>query len=282
MKPEDVLAYLEQKSGLSGLFDPKNEGRGPVEVARNQRHIVAGLVAMIDRIPPKLLELGGTKQAEFIAALEHARTAFKTWENNERSDYRLANPPDRQDRPHPLKIIQNHLRDAASMPREAGDEIRVFYAWQSDYPTSRNQIGDALERVAARLNERGGAPRIVITTAVDLGDGAVRIDSVLQEKIVDADAFVGDVTPVLRQGGRLYPNPNVLIEVGFALAGKASSRVVLLVYERDPESLPGDAVSADRFPFDIDHVHRIRYKEAATLRKRLQAELETMFARPVP
>ena len=172
--------------------------------------------------------------------------------------------------------------DAWSAATAAGNNsaIEIFFAWQSDYKTSRNQIDDALKRMVKECNGGWHPMRpMVVTSATEVGDGAVRIDSALMEKIQRARLFVGDVTPILGSDLDLYPNPNVLIEVGYALASKAPGEVILVEHARSEAAIPGDPKDGARMPFDIDHVQRIRYAKPADLRRRLLAEAQAALKR---
>lgn len=157
--------------------------------------------------------------------------------------------------------------------------IRIFYAWQSDHNTSRTHIGEALRRIATTANSEWKAlAPIIIEMATDVGDGAVRIDLALMEKIARADCVVADSTPVAVHKSRLLPNPNILIEIGYALASKPAEQVILIEHSAHTKTLLAED-SAARLPFDIDHVHRVRYDAPAELRKRLESEIRQLLQR---
>lgn len=158
------------------------------------------------------------------------------------------------------------------------DKIEIFYAWQSDYKQSRNQILDKLEDVVKDANQHWQpvAP-LSVTQATEIGDGAVKIDNALIMKIKRAQIFVGDVTPVFQFAGRLCPNPNVLIESGFALASMQPEQVLLLQQNRPLDDIPGDRQPNPDFPFDIANTHRIMYNKPADLKERLKLEIQTIL-----
>lgn len=157
-------------------------------------------------------------------------------------------------------------------------EIVIFWAWQADFKPARNEIKKALESVVQAINRgRKSILPLRIETAVDVGDGAVRIDSTLLDKIAAADAVAADVTPVYRAFRRLNPNPNVLVEVGYALAHKAPEQVLLMEKKREPGDVPGDDKAATQLPFDISTVHRIAFDSSTDLRQRLLAELVALL-----
>lgn len=151
--------------------------------------------------------------------------------------------------------------------------IEVFNAWQSEHNPARSAVYSALSEVVSSLNTAGGLTHpLKIVQATEPGDGAIRIDVALQEKIKKADFFVGDLTPVYAYGGRLRVNENVLVEVGFAMASKDPNQIVLLAMKRT--DVPGDATNA-KPAFDIDHVRRHEFHDKKGLRKWLETELET-------
>lgn len=170
--------------------------------------------------------------------------------------------------------------DQSILDLDKRTEIVVFLVWQSDFPPSRNQIGKVLREVVDGLTtQKGALYPMRIDTAVDVGDGAVRIDQNLLDRIVRADAVVADITPVYRAFGRLTPNPNVLLEVGYALASKKPHQVFLLEKRREPGDLPGDSDPATQLPFDIATVHRIGFSETQELRNRLAVEFSAFLDR---
>lgn len=150
--------------------------------------------------------------------------------------------------------------------------IVIFNAWQSEYNPSRTKINEALEWVVDRFNKGSNIwYPLKVVQATEPGEGALRIDVALQEKIMKADFFVGDMTPVYAYKGRLRVNENVLVEVGFALASKPSSQVILL--SRVRSDVPGDPKHA-KPAFDIAHVRTLCFETSTEARDKLQTELQ--------
>lgn len=161
-----------------------------------------------------------------------------------------------------------------------GDCISIFFAWQSEFKPSRNQIMKALEDVSEIANSTWSPVRqIRITQATEAGDGAVNITVELLEKIRSAEIFVGDLTPVIAFGGRLYPNSNVLIESGYALAGKEANQVILLEAKRNISEITGDGSEHANFPFDISVVRRIPFEFPKDLKDKLLVEFKEVLTR---
>jgi hypothetical protein len=122
----------------------------------------------------------------------------------------------------------------------------VFYSWQSDTPgaTNRNLILQALEDAAKEItsDESINVEPVIDRDTQDV-PGSPDIGRAILDKINAADVVVADVT-IINQGSdsRLTPNPNVLVEVGYALAVHSESRLILVqnLAFGTPEQLPFD------------------------------------------
>jgi hypothetical protein len=131
----------------------------------------------------------------------------------------------------------------------------IFFSWQADTPTSvgRNFLRKALEDACA----------IVTTdTAIDEAYRDLGVDSDTQDvagqppivetifkKIDASQVFVADMTFVAErsEGGR-SPNPNVLIEYGWALKSLTHNRIICVM-----NSAYGKP-SGEALPFDLRHL----------------------------
>ncbi len=129
----------------------------------------------------------------------------------------------------------------------------IFYSWQSDLPNSTNRgfIQTALEKAAKAIaNDSSNDDVPIIDRDTKDVPGAPHIAKTILAKVAAADAFVADVSIIQGKGGpRPIPNPNVLIELGYALCSLGDARIVLLMNDvyGGPENLP----------FDLSH-HRSR------------------------
>lgn len=167
--------------------------------------------------------------------------------------------------------------DHSTILDEDALDLFVFFAWQSWVPTSRNQIRTALHKVIARSAAWGLPGQMRLEEAVSLGDGAVRIDAAILEKIQKATFFVADITPYHFHADTLIPNPNVLVEVGYALASKEPVDIFLLASEPGIKKVRRSGPSP--FPFDMQSVHRIAYDKPADLLSRLERELRSRLVK---
>lgn len=108
----------------------------------------------------------------------------------------------------------------------------VFYSWQSDLPnpTNRGFIQAALEKAAANISSDD---TVAVEPVVDRDTqgvpGSPDIAATIFAKIIASDVFVADVSIVSEPGAkRPTPNPNVLIELGYALKALGHEKVVLV------------------------------------------------------
>lgn len=119
----------------------------------------------------------------------------------------------------------------------------IFYSWQSDIKVSRNFISDCLDKLRKKMKD-------IVLCDIDRDTqglaGAPDIGDSIYEKIDSADIFIADVTIINRDFvGRKTPNPNVMIELGYAIKSLGWDRIILL-YNKDFGEI-------EELPFDINH-----------------------------
>ncbi|WFU04495.1 hypothetical protein QA648_27320 (plasmid) [Rhizobium sp. CB3171] len=137
--------------------------------------------------------------------------------------------------------------------------MKVFWSWQSDTPgkTGRHFVRQALEDAVARLN----TPKNIeepLEREVELDHdrknvpGSPDLAALIFGKIESSDVVVADVTPVVtiertptkedKRSEKGIMNPNVAVELGYALRALKSEDVlmVLNVHYGDRHSLPFD------------------------------------------
>ena len=106
----------------------------------------------------------------------------------------------------------------------------IFYSWQSDLPNpcNRGLIQVALEEAASKIAaDNAIAVEPVVDRDTQNVPGSPDIASTIFSKIASADIFVADISIVTRaEGMRSSPNPNVLIELGYALKTLGHERIV--------------------------------------------------------
>lgn len=168
---------------------------------------------------------------------------------------------------------------------------KIFYSWQSWLPSVSNRIlvHDALEAAcdesAANLTE-AQRPEIDHDT---LGvPGAPDIAQTIFAKIDSCDAFVADVSLIHCDADkrRLTPNPNVLLELGYAIKTLGWEQILLVLNTHfgSPEALPFDLKTKRAVPYRIDPLATA--ESIAAERKQLQADLKkglvSLLARTTP
>src|SRR3954462_960233 len=140
-------------------------------------------------------------------------------------------------------------------------EYTIFYSWQTDSPERSNRafIRDCLKDAAAAISANA---KIEPSPRVDSGMegvcGTPEVASVMFQKIDKCAVFVGDMTLVgaiepSKHGKerKRVPNPNVLLEMGYAASRIGWQRVICVINEHFGKraELPFD-VRNRRFPID--------------------------------
>jgi hypothetical protein len=129
----------------------------------------------------------------------------------------------------------------------------IFFSWQADTKTrsGRNFIERALTRAASRISEDTEVEEAVregLTVDRDTMGvaGSPPIVETIFRKIDQAAVFVPDLTFTgKRLDGRPTPNPNVLVEYGWALKSLGYGRIVPVM-----NIAHGDPI-ADAMPFNM-------------------------------
>jgi hypothetical protein len=139
----------------------------------------------------------------------------------------------------------------------------IFYSWQSDISPkiNRNFIEDTIEQTIKRLGKD-------FTVQKAIRDNEIRIDKdtkgvpgippivdVIFNKISKCGIFIPDLTFVGKTDkGRLLPNPNVLIEYGWAIKELSYFRIIPIMNEAF--GMP----NGENMPFDMRHLrHPLTY-----------------------
>lgn len=107
----------------------------------------------------------------------------------------------------------------------------IFYSWESDLPnnTNRGFIQGALEKAIKGLNKLS---TIELEAAIDrdtLGlPGSPDITESIFRKIDESIAFVCDVSIISGETKKHTPNPNVLIELGYAIKALTWDNIIMV------------------------------------------------------
>ncbi len=179
-----------------------------------------------------------------------------------------------------MSYLDNYKRqDEESTPSAYHYDYRVmkiFYSWQSDLPNASNRgfIEKALENGAKviRLDRSVDIEPVVDRDTAGIS-GAPEIVSTIFSKIDQADVFLFDVSIITVAGSaRPSPNPNVLLELGYALKVLGEERVIMVlnVAYGEFEKLPFDLRTRRVIAYDMPEFQ----EERAAERKRLERSLE--------
>ena len=162
----------------------------------------------------------------------------------------------------------------------------VFFSWQSDHNETKTFVTRALEDAIATFNQRA-EPEDHLRLDEDTRDvpGWPDIANVLFEKIQSCAVFVADITPIndALTERQAVPNPNVMLELGYALgAGHKEQRIVTVVNrqhlpDRKYESLPFDIRGRVHVGFDADCA-AIPTPDHGTLSEKLLGQIEHIVA----
>ena len=148
-------------------------------------------------------------------------------------------------------------------------KIRVFYSWQSDLDKKLNNnfIKSAIENAIKKLNKE-----IELHISLDkdtLGEtGSPNITEVIFKKISASDIFICDVSIInnrkliFQKVKRLTPNPNVLIELGYAVKTLGWNRIICICNVTTGE--------VEKLPFDIRQNRISVYRLSKTSRKKAE------------
>lgn len=158
--------------------------------------------------------------------------------------------------------------------------MRVFWSWQNDYEPKVNRafIRSALDEAVKQAGEELGlepAERPELDHDTKNTPGMAEITNTILKKISESAVFVADLTPIGESDqGKALPNPNVLIELGWALKSLGPERIIA-VMNTESGYVPDD------LPFDIRHRRAMVYAlstdaskaDRAKVRKKLTADL---------
>ena len=167
----------------------------------------------------------------------------------------------------------------------------VFYSWQSDLPnaTNRGFIQRALEDAAKAI---AADDSIAVEPVVDRDTqgvaGSPDIASTIFGKIAAADVVVADISIIGNATvDRPTPNPNVLIELGYALRALGHERVILIFNRAfgEIEGLPFDLRTRRVVAYNMPQEVASRGEERVVLARTLNTALRAALAHvpsPVP
>lgn len=139
-------------------------------------------------------------------------------------------------------------------PEPEAPAAKIFFSWQSDTASRENRsliewaLNRALKHLKADVDVREADRSLAVDSDTIDTPGMPPVADTIFKKIDEAAIFVSDLTYVaLRAGGEGIPNPNVLLEHGWALKSKGWAQVlgVMNIAHGHPKAHP--------LPFDLLH-----------------------------
>lgn len=155
----------------------------------------------------------------------------------------------------------------------------LFFSWQSDtlYQAERTVIRAALSGCSKKMISDNKNISLFITESVQDTSGALYIPDVIMKKIRQCDIFIADVTPITTLNSidknKNIPNPNVVFELGYAVAHLGWDRIILL-YNVEKHEL-------NSAPFDFDRHKIIKFNASADEKKSQINTLEGVLLKEI-
>lgn len=146
-------------------------------------------------------------------------------------------------------------------------KFKIFYSWQSDLPgnKTRNFIRDCIDE-AIDLAEESEAIEAERDEATKGMTGSPNIVTTLFSKIDDCDFFIADISLCFtetQKHEKKSPNPNVMLELGYAVKTLGWERVLCLC----------NVDYGEEYPFDIAHNRITRYSLEGKSKKEVAGDI---------
>src|SRR5258708_13484034 len=159
----------------------------------------------------------------------------------------------------------------------------VFYSWQTDLTngTNRRFIEEALRKAAKNIREDETIEvEPVVERDTEGVAGSPDIARTIFQRIAQADVFVCDVSIINNNVvKRPTPNPNVLIELGYAQGKLGENRIVMVQNKAygTPEVLPFDLRARRAITYTLSADVTDRSAERKVLEQDLTRALRAIF-----
>lgn len=129
----------------------------------------------------------------------------------------------------------------------------VFFSWQSDIRDNTTTIRANIEQACDKISKKLSI-KIETDEATRNESGFVDIPQTVFQKIGMCDIFICDITPIQVSGDKLLPNPNVLIELGYAIRCVGVNRIICIhdTNKGDIKNLPFDINKNRITPYSMD------------------------------
>lgn len=170
-------------------------------------------------------------------------------------------------------------------------QIKIFYSWQSDTNPSFNRyflekcIKEALKRIS---NNHQYKLEFELDRDTQGNLGTVEITDTIFDKIRDAHIFICDITIInghlkdKDENLKLTPNPNVLLELGFAVSHVNWENTICFFnsFYSNVESLPFDLRNRRPYIYKLDE--QSTKEKGKSIAKKITEDLVTILTQMNP
>ncbi|MEI9921886.1 MAG: hypothetical protein WDO14_24305 [Bacteroidota bacterium] len=133
--------------------------------------------------------------------------------------------------------------------------ITIFNSWQSDVSQNRKGVRIALNDACNNIYSQFADVDLNVIDSSSNQVGTTHIPNAILESIAKADIFIADLTTVgvTTDGKKKLQNPNVLVELGYAVSQLGWERIVVLFNKTfgDFKDLPFDIEKRSCLDFKI-------------------------------
>lgn len=131
------------------------------------------------------------------------------------------------------------------------EKVNLFFSWQSDVPSIKVNISDNIKKAIREYNQEQTDYEVMYTTDNRGEAQHDKIEDNVLANIKNSAIFVADITPLICYKEKKYLlNPNVLIELGFAMRQMNIGKQIVLV-AKSYADIP--QIDITKLPFDINH-----------------------------
>ena len=150
----------------------------------------------------------------------------------------------------------------------------IFLSYQTECSRASEALRDSLNDTLESFNQRSRFPLTLEQSRRPVGE-PMRLSSTQMRRIRKSLLFVADGTAIAKvdreQTPLVIPNPQVCVEIGYALTSKRREQILLVQMERP--DLPG------QFPFEVPQHQQLLFNHPEDLQKTLPVVLETLLQR---
>ncbi|WP_215845542.1 TIR domain-containing protein [Candidatus Pantoea bituminis] len=128
------------------------------------------------------------------------------------------------------------------------EEIKIFFSWQSsiDINSNANFIRHALKKAKDEIEKNNNNILLTLDEATRDMPGSPNIAEAIKNKISLSQIVISDLTIIDGKEERLsFPNPNVMFELGYAVAEIGWNRIIVLMNKKYGHK-------AEKLPFDVN------------------------------